>query len=444
MWQETAGIPLLLRWTAGQLGRGACRTIADAIAFLRSCPEENDPLEFIFGDLAKEFTGDETKALCALTYFTLPVEVEHIAATAGLAEQVAATALRTLANRSLVSDNAEGTHYALVPLVADFLRESRPEVVKETGDRLEKRAYALIIENGWQNHDHFPELEAAWPGIAPALALFLAGDNPRLQTVCDALTDFLHFQGRWDENVALCEKAEARAVADADHDKAGWHAHDAGYIHFLRQQADAVLTCADRAAAHWARAKAGVRERAITIRLRGLGHQLKKDYPAAIAAYREVLDLDRSLAAESVDVAIDLNDLADAEQRSGDFAAAEGHYREALRVARAVGYAEGEATYTGNLAELALDREDWPAAETLAREALPLSEAIHRQELIARDNRVLAHALVRQGKAAVRQSDGLCASDYARRAVEIYTRLGSPNLAEAEATLAECERALAK
>jgi hypothetical protein len=70
-------------------------------------------------------------------------------------------------------------------------------VVAETGNRLEQRAYALIIENGHRNFDRFPALEAAWPGIAPALALFLVSDNPRLQTVCDALADFLHFQGRW-------------------------------------------------------------------------------------------------------------------------------------------------------------------------------------------------------------------------------------------------------
>ena len=71
------------------------------------------------------------------------------------------------------------------------------------------------------------------------------------------------------------------------------------------------------------------------------------------------------------------------------------------------------------------------------REALPLSEAVYRQESIALDSYRLAHALVRQSKAAE-------ALPYARRAVEIFTRLGSPDLAKAQATLAECEQALAK
>jgi hypothetical protein len=52
-------------------------------------------------------------------------------------------------------------------------------------------------------------------------------------------------------------------------------------------------------------------------------------------------------------VAIGLNDLAEVERLSGDLAAAERDYREALRVARAVGYAEGVADITGNLAGMA-------------------------------------------------------------------------------------------
>ena len=57
--------------------------------------------------------------------------------------------------------------------------------------------------------------------------------------------------------------------------------------------------------------------------------------------------------------------------------------------------AEGVATYTGNLAQLALDRTDWVEAETLSRDALRLAEKIGRQQLIARDCERLAVALVR-------------------------------------------------
>ncbi|MGI8425208.1 MAG: tetratricopeptide repeat protein [Actinomycetota bacterium] len=193
-----------------------------------------------------------------------------------------------------------------------------------------------------------------------------------------------------------------------------------------------MLACADRAAAHWQTAQAGARERATAIQLRGLGQKLKKDYPAAIAGYRESLDLYRSLSAESVDVASALNALGGAEHDSGDLAAAERDYREALRVAHAVGHAESVASITGNLAALALDREDWSGAETLAREALALSEKLGRQELIALDCHRLARALMRQGKPAE-------ALPYARRAVQIYTRLGSPDLEAARAALRECE-----
>jgi tetratricopeptide (TPR) repeat protein len=130
-------------------------------------------------------------------------------------------------------------------------------------------------------------------------------------------------------------------------------------------------------------------------------------------------------------VAMILNSLARAEQDSGDYTTAEAHYREALRVARAVGAKSGVTTYTGNLAALALEREDWPTAEALACEALALAEAVHHQELIASNSGRIAEAIVRQGRAAE-------ALPYARRAVEIYTRLGHPDLAKAQATLARC------
>ncbi len=437
LYKQTAGKPLLLRWTAGQLGRGHCRTFTAAIEFLLSCPKGNDPLEFIFGDLVGEFSADEMKVIAALTYFAESARVKHIAPLAELEEEPCVKALDSLVNRSLAVPSEESHSYALVPMVAAFLREHRREVVKETGDRLEKRAYAMIVENGSDKHERFPVLDAAWDGLAPALPLFLAGPNERLQVVCTALRNFLDFTGRWDEKLSFEGQAEAKAVAAGDHMNAGWRAQGTGYIYLARGQADEVLACAGRCAEHWEAAKAGPRERAVAILFRGLGHRLKAEYPAAIAAFCESLELRRSLSAESKDVALALNDLAGAEGLSGDYEAAERDYREALRVARIVGDAEGVATYTGNLGALALDRKDWPEAESLAREALSLCEKLGRHELIAVGCARLAHALSQQGKG----SEGL---PHARRAVEIYTRLGSLNLNYALRTLRKCEEAAAE
>lgn len=432
LYRETGGKPLLLRWTAGQIGRGSCVTFTDAIYYLRSCPEGNDPLEFIFGDLVEDFSEAETRTLCALTYFTLPAKVEHIASVAERDETEIELALKSLINRSLVVPSEELKTFNLVPLVADFLRVKKPEVLRETGERLEKWAYALVVENGYQNHELFPVLDAAWPTIAAALPRFLAGESKQLQTVCDALQYLLNFTGRWDERVAVSREAESRAVVVGDFASAGWNAFRTGWIHYLRGQSSEALTCADRAEAHWDKAQAGARERAAAIRLRGLGHQVARDYPAAIIAFREVVELDRTLDGEGEDVARGLNDLATAEKGAGDLNAAELDYREALRIARALDYAEGVALVTCNLAALALVREDWSKAEILAREALPLSEKVGRLELIAENRRRLAQALVWQGK----KEEALT---HAQRAVEIYQKLGSPYLASAQQTLAECE-----
>jgi tetratricopeptide (TPR) repeat protein len=432
LYNQTAGNPLLLRWLAGQLGRGSCRTLTDALEFLRSCPEDNDPLEFVFGDLVNEFTDAETKVLCALTYFTLPAKVEHVTTVAGCDEEPTETALRSLANRSLVVPDTEEKAFALVPMVADFLRRRKPEVVAETGDRLEERAYALVLENGYENFNNFPVLDAAWPTVAAALPRFLAGPNDRLQTVCIALRDFLDFTGRWDEWLALSRDAEDKAVATKDFLSAGWRAITAGWVHYLRGQSVKVLACADRTETYWREAQAGTRERATTIYLRGSGHKLAGDYPEAIAAYREAMELYRTLRPESVDVALSLNTLADAERVSGDPEAAERDYREALRIALAVDYRKGIAITTGNLALLALDREDWLGAEALALEALALAEKIGRKELIASDCRRLAKALARQGRKAE-------ALPHAQRAVEIFIALRYHELEAARRTLAECE-----
>jgi tetratricopeptide (TPR) repeat protein len=432
LYEETGGNPLLLRWVAGQLGNGRCRTVGGALSFLRSTPTDNDPLEFIFGDLLERFTESETKVLAALTYFTQQVEVKLIAELANISKTTAETALGDLSNRALVVPDEEELRFALVPMVADFLRRKRPEAIAETGNRLEQRAYALIVENGYDKHDLFPVLDAAWSTVAPALPLFLVGPILRLQTVCDALNVFLNFTGRWDERLSFSRQVEARAVEEGNYLNAGWEAYRSGVIYDQRRQADLVLACAERAAAHWQDQRVDARERSLAIQLRGIGHQLNQDNPAAISAYQQALALDRARSAESSEVASDLIFVGSAELALKDMTAAERDFREALRVARAVGDNENIAVATCNLAALELQREDWSRAEALALESLRLAENLGRQELIGDDCRHLAKALLRQGRAAE-------AISHARRAVDICTHLDSPDLETARTTLHECE-----
>ncbi len=440
LYEITGGNPLLVKWVAGQLGRPGsnCRTIAEACHFIEAAPKENDPLEYIFGDLLDTFTESETAVLAALTHFTLPAKVEWIADLSGLSRAAAQTALEDLADRALLVSDETAQTFFLPPLAASFLRRKRPDAVARTGNRLADHVYALAIENGYQNYGRFPKLKEEWPTIAAALPLFLQGDNGYLQTLCDALDTFLNFSGAWDEALSLNEQAEEKALIADDFYHAGFRAYLAGWVYHLREQAAEVLACAARCGAHWQKISIGEKERSAAIHLRGLGHKLEKNYPAAILALHEALSLSRAHEPESAGTAAILNALAEAERSSGDSSNAKRDNREALRIARKVNDQEGIAYYTGNLADFELDRQNWPDAEVLALESLALSETVGRVEIIGQNCCRLAEALSKQG----RWREGL---PHARRAVEIFSKLRQPRgLKYAKAVLKDCEEGLEK
>jgi hypothetical protein len=148
------------------------------------------------------------------------------------------------------------------------------------------------------------------------------------------------------------------------------------------------------------------------------------------------LEIFRDISLESVDVSNILNDLGLAERADKEYDAAERDLCEALRIAKHIGYVDGIASCTGNLAELALDREQWAEAETLAREALFMAKEIGRQELIAFDCHNLAKALLKQHYSAQESVAALTeAATLVQCAVDIFTVLRYKDLQEAQQTL---------
>ncbi|MBL9131500.1 MAG: DUF4062 domain-containing protein [Verrucomicrobiaceae bacterium] len=152
LYRETGGNPLLLRWTAGQIGRGHCRTFTDAIEFLRSCPPGNDPLGFIFGDLVQELTVEELAILAALTFFDTPIDVCSIAEAAKVSRHSSEKILRRFASLSLVEVAASEVEFSVSDLVSNLFRTRfTPSMgaiqarVASVVARLQKRAAPLRL-----------------------------------------------------------------------------------------------------------------------------------------------------------------------------------------------------------------------------------------------------------------------------------------------------------
>lgn len=435
LYEVTGGNPLLLRWTTGQLGRrnSRCRTIPEACSYITEAPTNNNPLEYIFGDLLDTFTPSEVAALAALTHFTEPTIVKWIADLAGISERQVRTALEDLTARALlISDQREEAFY-LTPLVATFLRNSRPEAVAATADRLAALAHTVALENGGKRHDRFPTLEAVWALVAAALPHLFLGDNSKLQQLCDALRLFLNYSGRWDAWLSLELRAEAKATASGDARNAGWRAYRAGWVYYLRGQSKEVLSAAARAEIHWINLNDAVVEKAHAIRLRGLGLKLDKQYSGAREAFQRSLELLRTMPGETEDLAIVMNSLGEVERASRNFEAADLAYNEALEVASKIEYQEGVGIIKTNRVALALEREDFKSAEQLALDALIAAETLGRQELIASTCQLLAKALARQG----RPLEGL---PHAERALAICLKLQKPDLlVAAQAAVEECK-----
>ena len=148
LYEETGGKPLLLRWVAGQLGRG-------------QLPHHRRRAGTSSAVARRGMTRWSSSSATCCTSFT--AERDQRARRAHLLQpsrsRCSTSPSSAASRRSRRADRARATSptapsssrpggdgFALVPMVADFLRRKRPEVVAETGNRLE--AARLCADRG--------------------------------------------------------------------------------------------------------------------------------------------------------------------------------------------------------------------------------------------------------------------------------------------------------
>jgi tetratricopeptide (TPR) repeat protein len=444
---SASGNPLVIRWIMGQVGRDGTniKTVAEAINFMRQAPHDNDPLEYVFGDLLNSLIPTEKIVLVAMVYLNVSPKAEWIAKVTGYSETTIEMVWEELVNRSILVTTQGSKDYFLPHITRQFVKNKLPNEVVEAEEKLAKYAFQIALEfGGRKNIQQQAHLDKNWPVISAVLPFFIKHDNNNLQIICDALDMFLRSSGLWDEWLWLNQQAEIVAIIHDDYDSAGERAYKIGLIYSYLSKPNDVLHYATRAEKHWQNVrteKFSIKGKTRANHLRGISYKLTGNYSKAIEIINSALEIWNETEPEGIDIAAALNTLGEIQFKQGEMTnskekilQAEKNFEKAIRIALKNDHKEDASVYMGNLASIALKQGYWSKLETLAKHALDLAKEFGQQDEIAKENLHIAIAYLNLGRGS---TDGLKAS---KNAVEIYRRLGHKDLPAAEAILAEWDK----
>lgn len=212
-------------------------------------------------------------------------------------------------------------------------------------------------------------------------------------------------QGDYRAMLDSARRAEVHARASCDGSSVNASAELAfalarqGWAFYRFGDAAAVMTLSEEALALTTElGETARRERANSLRLLGVAHQISGHFEQAYFYKEQALALLRELG-DRQGVALMLNSLGVTSDLRGDFATALTRTEEALAIAREIGDRSGELTYLGNLGAARIGLEDYVAAEKDLREVIEMAGEAEYFGL-AGIYRPLAEAYLGQGKIA--------------------------------------------
>jgi predicted ATPase/DNA-binding winged helix-turn-helix (wHTH) protein len=382
-------------------------------------------------DWSYDLLSDAEQALlCRLSVFsggwTLEA-AEHVCTGDGIAEVEVLDLLTSLADKSLISADAEDgeTRYWLLETVRHYAQDRLRERDEEEAQwqrrhlgyfvALAEEAEPLLM--GADQHVWLERLETEHDNLRSALAWSstAGGDAGAGLRVAVALAQFWWLRGYRGEgrawlvrlmNAASCGEPEfVRAKALNAAGAFAWLQGDYPAARALYEQGLAIAR------------KLGERPVIANV-LHGLGAVLadQGNYPGARAFYEQSLEIRRELGDRRA-ISGSLSNLGIVAGRQGDSLAARSLQEEALAIRRELGDRWGIAASLNNLADVAHDQRDYLAARALSEESLE----IYRQ---VGERRGIADVLGRMGLMACDQGDHRSAQAPLKESLAIFLQLG--------------------
>jgi hypothetical protein len=439
LYDETKGSPLALVHVLGLMRVRASLSFDAALDMLRG-NLDSDLQEFIFQEARRELTANDVMALCALSFFAPFATFDAWAQVSNLSRNALEMTIDRLSALSLVDILPGEERYTLHPLTRNFVRDellANSKTAHEVDMRFAKYwvNYAKKY-GGWdENYETFNLLEIDWENLNAAAELLWrtsevqgdkVGNNEAARQLSDlskALCDAcgpLFFVGRWDESLHLSSRAYAAARAMKNWNSVGWHAYQAAWIQYHRDNVDAASQWVDYCAKAW-ESEGNELERAFCTRFRGLLAQARRHYDNAERHYQEALS-SFSKSKSTKEIARVLYILAGLERARKQYDKMERYYTEAHKLAEESENKELKAGIAANLGLAAVERERWAEARCWFEKLLPTAREIGRQDLIANGYFGLACVLEADG----RHEQAL---SFALNAHAIQDRLQDRNLA---------------
>lgn len=371
----SGGSPLAIEWIVGQMalkGYG----LDDAIRLLSS--SNHQVLKYCFENLVSLAGRKAKKVLVAVPIFAQSAKPEALAVITGMKRTDLDEALRRLTQASLVEIDSDGTYKVLAPtrLYVKSLWRRLPDLYRDYSIRTAEY-YVQILDRESRRH-RWDAAKNEYHNMIHILSWCF--ENNYLDLVLDlaqAMSEFLHRNGLWDQRVRVCEMATIAAANVGKKDKAVSFTYDSAEIHKARgryeQAYDEFQKCED-----YSNEVGDSRGAAFARMQKGVILYHKGRHGEAVRMLQNSFEMHR-INDDKHGMAINLSLLGRNELQTGNIEASRKYFEDSLALKRSINDQLGEAIGLYDLGHYYYLTRDFQRSEIHFRSSLSILEGLQEK-----------------------------------------------------------------